>query len=232
MGTPRKKRTPRRLTADRVGTAAASPVNTVELAPTIHASAVVDRTARIGGGTRIWHFCHVMAGAVIGADCVIGQGCFVAGGAVVGDRARLQNNVSVFDGVELEEDVFCGPSAVFTNVKNPRAHVRRRHEFLRTRVRRGATIGANATILPGVTIGEHAFVGAGATVTHDVPAFALVVGVPARAVGWMSRHGERLRFDARGAARCAATGDEYRLSRGKVRRIDGEARRAGESRGR
>jgi UDP-2-acetamido-3-amino-2,3-dideoxy-glucuronate N-acetyltransferase len=169
---------------------------------------------------------------VIGDGCVIGQGCFIAGGAIVGDRTRLQNNVSVFEGVELETDVFCGPSAVFTNVKNPRAHVRRRHEFLRTLVRRGATIGANATILPGVTIGEHAFVGAGATVTRDVPAFALVVGVPARAVGWMSRHGERLDFDARGVARCAATGDEYRLSRGSVERLGRGGRRVREGRGR
>jgi UDP-2-acetamido-3-amino-2,3-dideoxy-glucuronate N-acetyltransferase len=180
---------------------------------------VVDPGARVGERTRLWHFSHVMAGAVIGDDCVVGQGCFVASGAVVGARVRLQNNVSVFDGVELEDEVFCGPGAVFTNVRNPRAHVNRRGEFRRTVVRRGATIGANATILPGVTIGEGAFVGAGATVTHDVAPYALVVGVPARAVGWMSRHGEPLRFDARGRASCAATGERYRLVAGAVERV-------------
>jgi UDP-2-acetamido-3-amino-2,3-dideoxy-glucuronate N-acetyltransferase len=188
----------------------------IDPAATVHPSAVVDAPATIGPRTRIWHFVHVTAGAKIGADCVIGQGCFVAGTAVVGNAVRVQNNVSVYDGVTLDDEVFCGPSSVFTNVRNPRAAVSRKGEYRRTIVKRGATIGANATILPGVTIGEYAFVGAGATVTRDVPAFALVMGVPARAVGWMSRHGERLRFDASGLARCPSTADEYRLSDGLV----------------
>jgi UDP-2-acetamido-3-amino-2,3-dideoxy-glucuronate N-acetyltransferase len=182
----------------------------------IHPTAVVDAPVSIGARTRVWHFSHVMAGAVIGDDCVIGQGCFVASAARVGHRVKLQNHVSVVDGVELEDEVFCGPSAVFTNVLNPRASVSRRHEYRPTRVKRGATIGANATILAGVTIGEHAFVGAGATVTRDVAPFALVVGVPAKPVGWMSRHGEQLVFDVTGRARCSVTSEEYRLVDGRV----------------
>jgi len=170
----------------------------------------------LGAGTAVWHFSHVMAGARLGQNCMVGQGAFVASTAVLGDGVRLQNHVSVFDGVVLEDDVFCGPSAVFTNVKNPRAAVPRKHEYLTTRVKRGATIGANATILPGVTVGEHAFVGAGATVTRDVEPHALVVGVPARRVGWMSRHGESLVFDAAGSAVCPATGERYRLADGAV----------------
>lgn len=186
----------------------------------IHPSAVVDEGAIIGEGTRVWHFSHVMGGAVVGSGCMVGQGCFVSGRAVLGNRVRLQNNVSVYDGVVLEEDVFCGPSAVFTNVLNPRAAVDRRAEFRTTRVRRGATIGANATILPGVTIGEYAFVGAGSTVTKDVPAFGLVVGVPARRIGWMSAHGARLEFDAEGQARCKETGERYRLLDGRATRTE------------
>lgn len=175
-------------------------------------TAIIDSGAHVGAATRIWHFCHVMSGARIGDGCTLGQGCFVGGGAVVGNRVKLQNSVSVFDGVELGDDVFCGPSVVFTNVKNPRAAVSRRGEYRTTRVERGATIGANATILPGVVIGPFAFVGAGATVTRDVTAFALVVGTPARSVGWMSAHGERLRFDDGGRAVCPATGRLYRLN--------------------
>lgn len=184
----------------------------------IHPTAVVDDGAMVGAGTRIWHFCHVMAGAVIGPDCVIGQNCFVAGGVRIGARVRIQNNVSVYEGVVLEDEVFVGPSAVFTNVVNPRAHVSRRGEYQRTLVARGATIGANATVLPGVTLGEHCFVGAGAVVTADVPAHALVVGVPARHSGWMSRHGKRLVFDAAGTASCRATGEAYVLEGGRVQR--------------
>jgi UDP-2-acetamido-3-amino-2,3-dideoxy-glucuronate N-acetyltransferase len=176
----------------------------------------VDSLASIGARTKIWHFSHVMGGALIGEDCVVGQGCFVATTAVLGRGVKLQNHVSVFDGVELEDDVFCGPSAVFTNVSNPRAHVSRRHEYRVTRVRRGATIGANATILPGVTVGEYAFVGAGATVTRDVPAFALVIGVPARRVGWMSRHGERLELGDDATALCPRTGEAYHLVDGAL----------------
>jgi UDP-2-acetamido-3-amino-2,3-dideoxy-glucuronate N-acetyltransferase len=155
-----------------------------------HATAVIDEGATIGDGTKIWHFCHVMAGARVGAGCVLGQNVFVAGGAVVGDRCRIQNNVSIYDGVELEDDVFVGPSAVFTNVKNPRAAVSRKSAFVKTRVGRGATIGANATIVCGVEIGEYGFVGAGAAVTRNVLAHALVTGVPARRTGWVCACGE------------------------------------------
>jgi UDP-2-acetamido-3-amino-2,3-dideoxy-glucuronate N-acetyltransferase len=183
----------------------------VELLPgvLVHPTAVVDQPVTIGRGTRIWHFCHVMSGARIGEDSSFGQGCFVAANAIVGHRLKAQNHVSIYDGVILEDDVFLGPSMVFTNVKNPRSAIPRRAEYATTRVRSGATIGANATILPGVTIAEHAFVAAGATVTRDVPAYALVAGVPARLIGWMSRHGERLHFGSDGLARCPATGERY-----------------------
>lgn len=180
-------------------------------APIVHPSAVVDPGATLGPGVTIWHFCHVMPGARLGAGAMLGQGCFVASNVVIGERARVQNHVSLFEGVELESDVFVGPSATFTNVVNPRAHVSRRAEFRRTLVRRGATIGANATILPGVELGEYCFVAAGAVVTRDVPAHALAVGVPARLRGWMSRHGEKLRFE-NGSALCPATGERYELS--------------------
>ncbi len=176
----------------------------------IHPTAVVDEGAVVGEGTKIWHFCHVMSGAVIGRGCVLGQNCYVGGSVRVGDRVKVQNNVSLYDGVVIENDVFVGPSAVFTNVESPRAHVSRKAEYQQTLVQRGATIGANATILPGVTLGAHCFVAAGAVVTADVADFALVMGVPARRVGWMSRHGERLEFDAEGRAVCAATGERYR----------------------
>jgi UDP-2-acetamido-3-amino-2,3-dideoxy-glucuronate N-acetyltransferase len=157
-----------------------------------HASAVIDEGATIGAGTKIWHFCHVMTGARIGARCVLGQNVFVAAGAVVGDGCHIQNNVSIYDGVVLEEDVFVGPSAVFTNVRTPRAAVSRKGAYVTTRVGRGATIGANATLVCGVAIGEFAFVGAGAVVTRDVEAHALVTGVPARRTGWACACGEVL----------------------------------------
>jgi len=182
----------------------------------IHETAVVAPTARIGPGTRVWHFCHVMDDAVVGRGCVLGQNCFVGRGVKIGDGSRLQNNVSVYEGVTLEQDVFCGPSVVFTNVNNPRAFVDRKAEFRETRVRRGATLGANATLLPGVTIGEYAFVAAGAVVTRDVQAHALVVGTPARQVGFVSRAGERLVFDAEGRAACPRTGERYELREGSV----------------
>ncbi len=181
----------------------------------IHASACVEPGAVIGAGSKIWHFCHVMAGAQLGERVMLGQGCFVSSGARVGNGARIQNNVSLFDGVELEQDVFVGPCAVFTNVLNPRAHVSRRNEFRSTRVGRGATIGANATLLPGISVGAYAFVAAGAVVTRDVPDHALVAGVPARGNGWVSRHGERLTFSD-GEARCPMTGELYLLSDGVV----------------
>ncbi len=184
----------------------------------IHPSAIVDEGAELGVGTKVWHFTHISAGARIGSHCSIGQGVYVGGQAVIGDRVKVQNNVSVYDGVTLEDDVFCGPSVVFTNVYNPRAEVTRKHEYRSTRVRRGATLGANCTVVCGITIGEYAFVGAGAVVNRDVPDFALVVGVPARQVGWLSRHGERLDLllDASDAeAVCPLTGEHYRLRSGR-----------------
>lgn len=178
---------------------------------TVHPSAIVDAGAVLGEATRVWHFAHVCAGARIGAGCSLGQNVFVGDDVVIGNNVKVQNNVSVYDAVTLEDDVFCGPSMVFTNVYNPRAAVVRKHEYRRTLVRRGATIGANATIVCGVTIGEHAFIGAGAVVNRDVPAFALMVGVPARQAGWMSRFGERLPLPLTGPgdARCSHTGDVY-----------------------
>ena len=180
---------------------------------TVHPSAIVDEGAQLGEGTRVWHFVHVSAGARIGARCALGQGVFVGNDVRIGDNVRIQNNVSVYDAVTLEDDVFCGPGMVFTNVHNPRSAVPRKDEYRRTLVRRGATLGANCTIVCGTTIGEHAFVGAGAVVSRDVPAFALVLGVPARRIGWMSRHGERLPLpvSGRGEAACPATGERYRL---------------------
>ena len=179
----------------------------------IHPSAVVDAGALLGEGTRVWHFCHVSAGASIGAGCSLGQGVFVGNDVRIGRNVKIQNNVSVYDAVTLEDDVFCGPSMVFTNVLNPRSAVSRKNDYQRTLVKQGATLGANCTIVCGITIGEYAFVGAGAVVSRDVPAFALMVGVPARRIGWMSRHGERLPLPSSGHAEaaCPATGERYRL---------------------
>ena len=185
----------------------------------IHPSAIVDDGAQLGDGCRVWHFAHISAGARIGSGCSFGQGVYVGNDVAIGDNVKVQNNVSVYDAVTLEDDVFCGPSMVFTNVHNPRSAVPRKDEYRRTLVKRGATLGANCTIVCGTTIGEHAFVGAGAVVSRDVPAFALMVGVPARRIGWMSRHGERLALPTQGEGRaaCAATGDIYELSEGRVR---------------
>jgi UDP-2-acetamido-3-amino-2,3-dideoxy-glucuronate N-acetyltransferase len=175
-----------------------------------HETAIVDDGASIGAGTRVWHWVHVSAGARIGAGCVLGQNVYVGNRVVIGDNVRIQNNVSVYDAVTLEDDVFCGPSMVFTNVINPRAAVSRKDEYLRTVVRRGATIGANATVVCGHTIGSYAFVGAGAVVTRDVPDHALVTGVPARRVGWMCRCGEKLPALS-GAVACASCGARYQV---------------------
>jgi UDP-2-acetamido-3-amino-2,3-dideoxy-glucuronate N-acetyltransferase len=184
--------------------------------PQVHETAVVDQPAQIGAGTKVWHFSHVMAGARIGRDCTLGQGCYVGGEVVIGDRVKVQNNVSLFDGVVLEDDVFVGPSVVFTNVENPRAPIPRKSEFKTTTVRRGASVGANATLLPGVTLGQYSFIAAGAVVTRDVPDFALMAGVPARQIGWMSRFGLKLELDATGHALCPGTGESYRRVEGKL----------------
>jgi UDP-2-acetamido-3-amino-2,3-dideoxy-glucuronate N-acetyltransferase len=181
-----------------------------------HATAIVDEGALVGDGTRIWHWVHVCSGARIGRNCSLGQSVFVASDVVIGNDVRIQNNVSVYNAVTLEDNVFCGPSMVFTNVVNPRSGVTRKHEYRPTLVRQGATLGANCTVICGTTIGRYAFVAAGAVVTKDVPDFALVVGVPARHAGWMSRHGERLELplEGDGAARCPATGERYALRGG------------------
>lgn len=186
----------------------------------IHPSAIVDEGAQIGEGSRVWHFSHVCAGARIGKGVSLGQNVFVGNKVVIGDRCKVQNNVSVYDNVTLEEGVFCGPSMVFTNVYNPRGLIERKDQFRDTLVRKGATLGANCTIVCGVTIGEYAFIGAGAVVNRDVPDFALVAGVPARQVGWMSAFGERLDLPLAGEAVCVCphTGDRYTLAGGKLSR--------------
>ena len=185
-----------------------------------HSSAIVDEGAQIGDDSRVWHFVHVCGGARIGKGVSLGQNVFVGNRVVIGDRCKVQNNVSVYDNVTLEEGVFCGPSMVFTNVYNPRSLIERKDEYRDTLVKRGATLGANCTIVCGVTIGEYAFVGAGAVVTQDVPAYALMVGVPARQIGWMSEYGEQLDLPLRGAgeALCPHTGKRYVLRDGRIAR--------------
>ena len=185
---------------------------------TVHPSAIVDDGAQIGEGSRVWHFVHVCGGAVIGQGCSLGQNVFVGNRVRIGNNVKIQNNVSVYDNVTLEDDVFCGPSMVFTNVYNPRSAVTRKDEYRDTVVRRGATLGANSTVVCGVTIGEYAFVGAGAMVNRDVQPFALMVGVPARQAGWMSRFGERLPLPlaGEGEATCPHTGDRYLLRQGQL----------------
>jgi UDP-2-acetamido-3-amino-2,3-dideoxy-glucuronate N-acetyltransferase len=178
-------------------------------APYIHPTAIVDAGADIGEDTKVWHFVHVSTGARIGKRCVLGQNVFVAGSVRIGDGVKIQNNVSLYDGVEIESDVFLGPSCVFTNVNEPRAFLERKHEYRPTKVRRGASIGANATVVCGHEIGEFSFVAAGAVVTRDVPPYALFAGVPARRMGWVSRAGRRL--SGEGLVRCPDTGEVYRI---------------------
>ena len=180
---------------------------------TAHSTAIVDDGAQVGAGTRIWHWVHVSGQARIGERCSLGQNVYIGNDVCIGHNVKIQNNVSVYDAVTLEDDVFCGPSMVFTNVFNPRSAVTRKDEYRRTLVKRGATLGANCTIVCGVTVGEYAFVGAGAVVNRNVPAFALMVGVPARQMGWMSRFGERLDLPLTGNATttCIHTGERYQL---------------------
>ncbi|MDW8277317.1 MAG: acyltransferase [Anaerolineales bacterium] len=181
----------------------------------VHPSSYVDEPCEIGAGTRIWHFCHIMPGAKIGRNCSLGQNVMVASGVVIGDNVKIQNNVSLYTGVLVEDDVFLGPSCVLTNVVNPRSQINRKNEYQRTLIRRGATIGANATIVCGATIGRYAFIGAGAVVRGDVPDYALMLGVPARQHGWMSRHGYRLQpAGEAGLFVCPVSGWRYRLEEG------------------
>jgi UDP-2-acetamido-3-amino-2,3-dideoxy-glucuronate N-acetyltransferase len=188
-------------------------------AATVHPTAIVDAGAVIGDDCRIWHWVHISSGAKTGARCSFGQNVFVGNKVVIGDNVKIQNNVSVYDNVTLEDDVFCGPSMVFTNVYNPRSAVSRKDDYRDTLVRRGATLGANCTIVCGATVGAYAFVGAGAVINRDVPDYALMVGVPARQVGWMSQHGERLKLPlhGNGEAKCPATGARYVLENGVCR---------------
>lgn len=188
----------------------------------IHETACVDQPCTIGAGTKIWHFCHICSGAVIGERCSLGQNVFVAGGAVLGNNIKIQNNVSLYDGVICEDDVFLGPSCVLTNVTNPRSQVLRRGLYETTRIRRGATIGANATVVCGITLGRYAFIAAGAVVTKDVPDYALIAGVPGRQIGWMSRHGIKLpKPDKDGVMVCPESGWRYQLdTKGAMRCLD------------
>ena len=185
----------------------------------VHQSAVIDDGAKIGSNTKIWHFTHIMSQAQIGNDCVLGQNVFVGDRVVIADRVKIQNNVSLYEGVICEEDVFIGPSAVFTNILNPRSFIERKKEFKKTILKKGCTIGANATIICGCVVGAYAFVGAGCVVTHDVPSYAIIVGNPGKLIGWMSRSGDKLNFGEDDKAICASSGDEYlKLSELEIKR--------------
>jgi len=183
-----------------------------------HETAVIDEGCQIGKGTRIWHFCHVMPSSVIGENCNLGQNVFVSSNVILGNNVKIQNNVSIYTGVICKDDVFLGPSMVFTNILNPRSAVIRREQYVKTFVGRGASIGANATIICGNSLGEFCFIGAGAIVTRDVPAYALVVGNPGRQVGWMSEYGRKLKFKL-GRAVCPESGEEYELIQGSVNKL-------------
>lgn len=182
----------------------------------IHETAVIDQPCQIGKGTKIWHFCHLMANCVIGENCVLGQNVFVASKVTLGNKVKIQNNVSVYEGVTCDDEVFIGPSVVFTNVVNPRSAVERKNEYKPTIVGHGATIGANATIVCGHRIGRYAFIGAGAVITRDILDYELVIGNPARHAGWMSENGQKLQFNAEGFATCPATNEKYQLIENKV----------------
>lgn len=188
----------------------------------IHETAVIDEGARIGKGSRIWHFSHIMSGCIIGNNCNIGQNVVISPGVVLGNNVKVQNNVSIYTGVTCEDDVFLGPSMVFTNIMNPRSAVNRRDQYQSTLVRKGATIGANATILCGIEIGKYGFAGAGAVVTKNILPYELWVGNPARHIGWMSEHGHRLDFDQKGWAVCPEGGEKYQLKEGRVQKIEKE----------
>lgn len=185
-----------------------------------HETAVIDSSSDIGHGTKIWHFSHIMTGCIIGENCNIGQNVVVSPGVTLGRNVKVQNNVSIYTGVICEDDVFLGPSMVFTNVINPRSAVNRKSEYMKTLVKRSATIGANATIVCGITLGQFCFIGAGAVVTKDVKPYALVVGNPARQIGWMSEFGHRLEFDENNIATCPESGQKYKLENGNIFRID------------
>ena len=189
-----------------------------------HSTAIIDPGCVIGSGVKIWHFSHIMENAQIGDNCNIGQNVVISGGVILGSNVKVQNNVSIYEGVICEDDVFLGPSMVFTNVVNPRSAINRKKEFQQTIVRRGASIGANATIVCGHNIGEYAFIGAGAVVTKEIPAYALVVGNPARQVGWMSEYGLELNFDTLGLANCAESGEQYKLENHQVRKLPSQLR--------
>jgi len=184
-----------------------------------HESAIIDKGARIGKGTKIWHFCHVMGKSVLGEDCNLGQNVFVADEVVLGNNVKVQNNVSIYSGVVCEDDVFLGPSMVFTNIKNPRSAVVRKGEYAKTLVKKGASIGANATIICGNDIGRFSFIAAGSVITREVPDYALMIGCPAQQKGWMSEYGHRLEFDDRGIAACSESGEQYELKNNQVKKI-------------
>ena len=185
----------------------------------VHPSSVVDDGASIGAGTKIWHFCHISTNATLGEKCNLGQNVFIAGGVALGNNVKIQNNVSIYAGVICEDNVFLGPSMVFTNVTNPRSGVNRRGQYSKTHVGRGASIGANATIVCGHDIGAYAFIGAGAVVTKNVPPYALVVGNPAKQIGWMSEYGHRLNFEKGNIAICKESGEKYQLDDGEIKKI-------------
>jgi UDP-2-acetamido-3-amino-2,3-dideoxy-glucuronate N-acetyltransferase len=185
-----------------------------------HETAIIDDACQIGSGTKIWHFSHLMSNCVLGLNCNLGQNVVVSPNVILGNNVKVQNNVSIYTGVICEDDVFLGPSMVFTNVMNPRSAVNRREQYTKTTVKKGASIGANATIVCGNNIGEFAFIGAGSVVTKEVPAYALVVGNPARQIGWMSKNGQRLIFDEKGFAICSESNEKYELKNKKVRKLE------------